>query len=111
VLPAYLLLTALGASTGQARAGVVLAWLAAHALIAWTLRTQPTLSWKTNPAFPVSAALAVLVGLAAALTPAGALVHLDAVSLAWLAIIVLGVLAATIAAWFLTHTRQVSQRL
>jgi Ca2+-transporting ATPase len=77
VLPAYLVLTRFGASTEQARTGAVLAWLAAHALIAWTLRTQPTLSWKTNPAFPVWATAAVGTGPAAALTPAGRLIHLD----------------------------------
>jgi hypothetical protein len=49
----------------------VLGWLAGHALIAWTLRTQPRLSWRTSLAFPIWAALAVLTGLVFALTPPG----------------------------------------
>jgi Ca2+-transporting ATPase len=52
VLPAYLVLTAVAAGIGQARAGAVLAWLAVHALIAWTLRTQPRLPWTGQSHLP-----------------------------------------------------------
>lgn len=98
VLPSYLLLTAMGASVAQARAGAVLAWLAAHALIAWTLRTQPRLAWTTNPAFPVWAATAVLTGLAAAVTPAGSLIHLGRLGPMMLGVVVALVVAATVVA-------------
>jgi Ca2+-transporting ATPase len=73
-LPAYLLLA--GTGTGTARSAAVVGWLAGHALIAWTLRTRPALSWRTNPAFPAWVASAAIVGLVAALTPAGRVLHL-----------------------------------
>jgi Ca2+-transporting ATPase len=98
VLPAYLVLTAAGATIGQARAGAVLAWLAVHALIAWTLRTQPRLAWTANPAFPAWAAAAVLAGLAAVLTPVGALIDLGALDGWGLGVVVGLVLAATLVA-------------
>lgn len=56
---------------GVARTGAVLAWLAAHAVIAWTLRTRPGLSWRANPAFPLWAAAAIIAGLVLAATPLG----------------------------------------
>lgn len=98
VLPAYLLLTELGASTEEARTGAVLTWLTAHALIAWTLRSQPALSWTANPAFPAWAVTALLAGLAATLTPVAAV--LDFAPLTWggAAIVATLVVAATAAA-------------
>lgn len=98
VLPSYLLLTATGADPAQARAGAVLAWLAGHVLIAWTLRTQPWLRWATNPAFPVWAVTAVLAGLAAAVTPAGVLIHLQPLGPMMAVVVLAIVLAATLVA-------------
>lgn len=74
VLPVYLLLG--DRSEAQARSAAVLAWLAAHALIAWTLRTQPTLSWRQNPAFPLWSAAALATGLALTTTALGNVLHL-----------------------------------
>ena len=75
VLPAYLLLAA-GHSLPVARAAAVLGWLAGHALIAWTLRTQPRLPLRANLAFPGWAAAATTAGLLVALTPVGAAIRL-----------------------------------
>jgi Ca2+-transporting ATPase len=111
VLPAYLLLTAFGGNPEQARTGAVLAWLAAHAVIAWTLRTRPALSWATNPAFPAWAAAALGTGLIAALTPAGRLVHLDTLPLGWLGTVAFLVVAATAVAAATTRPSWFSQRL
>ncbi|MFI5613448.1 cation-translocating P-type ATPase [Amycolatopsis sp. NPDC051903] len=96
VLPAYLILTAAGAGAAQASAGAVFAWLAAHVLIAWTLRTRPLLSWKTNPAFPAWAAVAVLTGLAATTTAFGSLLHLGTLSAMHVGLVVALVLIATL---------------
>ncbi len=98
VLPAYLILAHAGATTGQARAAAVLAWLAAHTLIAWTLRTQPALSWRANPAFPAWALAALAAGITATLTPASQLIGLQPLPLRWLPAIVGLVLLATLAA-------------
>ena len=75
VLPAYLL-TAAGASLPAARAAAVLGWLAGHALIAWTLRAQPRLPLRANPAFPGWALAAASTGLAVTLTPLGGFLRL-----------------------------------
>jgi P-type Ca2+ transporter type 2C len=96
VLPAYLTLAWSGAPAGQARAAAVLAWLAAHALIAWTLRTQPTLSWRASPAFPAWAAAAVTTGIIFTLTPAGKLVGLQTLPWHWLPVIA-GLVAVAVA--------------
>jgi SAM-dependent methyltransferase len=84
VLPGYLLLGHSTATIGQARAAAVLAWLAAHALIAWTLRTQPGLPWRANPAFPAWALTALAAGLTLTLTSAGQLIGLQPLPLSWL---------------------------
>ena len=94
VLPAYLILSYIGAAIGQARAAALLAWLAAHALIAWTLRTQPALSWRTAPAFPAWAAAAIAAAITMTLTPAGQLTGLQPVPPRWLP----AVLALTVTA-------------
>jgi Ca2+-transporting ATPase len=107
VLSAYAVTVGLGAPVGEARAAAVLAWLSAHALVAWTLRTQPRLPWKANPAFPAWAAAAVLAGLAAAVTPAGTLVQLSPLRPAALAVVALtvsGAILASIAATRLVRT-------
>jgi len=78
VLPAFLLVQQRTGDDGQARAAALLGWLAAHAMLAWCLRAQPTLSWRTSPAFPVWAGTALLTAMALALTPAGALLGLSA---------------------------------
>jgi hypothetical protein len=98
VLPAYLLLARTGAPAGQARAAAVLAWLAAHALIAWTLRTQPALPWRANPAFPAWALAALAAGITATLTPASQLIGLQGLPLRWLPAIAALVLLATLTA-------------
>lgn len=98
-LPAYLIVATTGGAVDSARSAAMLAWLAGHALIAWTLRTQPGLSWAPNPAFPAWAGLAIVTGLVLTLTPAGALVHLTGLapsSLPWLALLV-GLTIATTA--------------
>jgi Ca2+-transporting ATPase len=109
VLPAYLLLH--HHAVGEARSGAVLAWLSAHALIAWTLRAQPSLSWKTNPAFPIWAATAVLTGLVFTVTPAASLVHLDTLSVSSLMLVALLVAIATVAAAVATRLLRLPRRL
>ena len=112
VLPAYLILADSGATTGQARAAAVLAWLAAHALIAWTLRTQPALPWRANPAFPAWAAAALAAGIIFALTPASRLIGLQPLPLRWLPAIAGLVLLATLAARAAaSRTRLLARRL
>lgn len=92
VLPTYLLL-ATGHPLPVARAGAVLGWLAGHALIAWSLRTQTRLPLRSNLAFPGWAAAATAVGLLITLTPIG-----DAIRLAPLPATAVGIVAALIAA-------------
>ena len=111
VLPAYLLLAHLGATTGQARAAALLAWLAAHALIAWTLRTQPALPPKANPAFPAWAAAALAAGAVLTLTPASQLIHLQPPPARWLPAVAALVILATAAAWTAARTRLLARRL
>ena len=103
VLPTYLLLGEAGADI--ARSGAVLAWLVGHALVAWTLRSRPRLSWKANAAFPIWAAAAILVGLLLVLTPLGQIVHLVTLSvsalLTALSCTVIGCIVATLLRLFL----------
>jgi Ca2+-transporting ATPase len=111
VLPAYLLLAHNGATTGQARSAAVLAWLAAHALIAWTLRTQPGLSWRASPAFPAWATAAIATGITATLTPASRLLSLQPLPLHWLPAIAALTLAAVAAAHAATRLPLLARRL
>jgi Ca2+-transporting ATPase len=111
VLPAYLLLTGTGATPGQARAAAVLAWLAAHALIAWTLRTQPGLPWRANPAFPAWAAAALATAITLTLTPASQLIGLKPPPLHWLPVITALILLATAAARAATRTPRLARQL
>ena len=108
-LPAYLLLSHAG--TEVARAGAVLGWLAGHALIAWTLRTQPWLSWRANPAFPAWAATAIAAGLLLAATGAGYLLHLTRLTGPQLATVAVVVGIAVAAASTLERLLRLSQRL
>ncbi|GAA3219705.1 cation-translocating P-type ATPase [Nonomuraea helvata] len=75
VLLTYLYVAAHG-TLGQARTAAVIAWLAGHALIAWSLRAQPSLSWQRNPAFPIWAAAALAVGVLVVITPLSVAFHL-----------------------------------
>jgi Ca2+-transporting ATPase len=108
-LPCYLLLTHAG--TEAARSGAVLGWLVGHALIAWTLRTQPWLSWRANPAFPAWAATAVAAGLLLAATGAGRLVHLTPLTGGQLATVAVVVVAAVVAAFAIERLIRLSRRL
>jgi Ca2+-transporting ATPase len=108
-LPGYLLLA--HTSTAVARAAATLGWLAGHALIAWTLRTQPALSWRINPAFPAGAAIVALAGLLFAFTPAGRLIHLDPLTPAGAAITAICVIAAVGTAWAAARLLRLPQRL
>lgn len=83
VLPSYLIIAIAGPGTSAAQSAAVLSWLIAHVLIAWSLRTQPRLSWKTSPAFPAWAASAIGVGLLAVITPLDRAVSLTELSPAW----------------------------
>jgi len=111
VLPAYLLLAHAGATTGQARAAAVLAWLAAHALIAWMLRAQPALPWRANPAFPAWVLAAIATGTLLTLTPASQLLHLQTLPLRWLPAIAGLVVIATLAARAAIRMPLLAQRL
>jgi P-type Ca2+ transporter type 2C len=93
VAPAYLI-TLHSHPTGTARAAAVLAWLAAHALIAWTLRTRPALPWRENPAFPTWVLAATSAGLLLALTGLGATLDLNPLPPAELAVTALTTAAA-----------------
>jgi Ca2+-transporting ATPase len=111
VLPAYLILAHSGLTAGQARAGAVLAWLAAHALIAWMLRTRPALPWRANPAFPAWAIAALATGTVLTLTPAGQLIGLQAIPARWLPAVAGLVLLATLAARAAARTPLLAWRL
>lgn len=110
VLPAYLL-TAAQAGLGAARAAAVLGWLAGHALIAWTLRTQPRLPLRANPAFPGWALAAALTGLAVTLTPLSGFLGLTPLTGTAAAITAAGILTATILAIIVARTLALARRL
>jgi hypothetical protein len=103
VLPAYLVVGALGGGVGSARSAAVLAWLGGHGLVAWALRTRPGLSWAANPAFPAWVGTAVVTGLVVTLTPVGRLLHLTALSAPQLAAVAALVLLAAAAAALLAR--------
>jgi P-type Ca2+ transporter type 2C len=71
VLPAFLLVQARW-GTDMAIAAAVAAWLVANVAIAWSLRARPGLPWRRNLAFPAWALVAVASAAALSLTPAGA---------------------------------------
>ena len=114
-LPAYLLATATApAGLGGvevARAAAVLAWLAGHALIAWTLRAQPGLSWTANPAFPLWAVTAIATGAVFALTPLGGVIDLGVLPVTALAVVGVPVVAAVAAATGLGRVLHLGVRL
>jgi Ca2+-transporting ATPase len=107
-LPGYLLLARTDPTA--ARAAAVLGWLAGHVMIAWTLRTRPRLSWRTNPAFPAWTAAATATGAVLALTPAGRLVHLAPLSPAAL-LVVAGTVAVAVVAAYVAPRMQPLRRL
>jgi Ca2+-transporting ATPase len=78
-LPAYLLVLDSN-PTDVARSAALLAWLVAHAFIAWSIRARPSLNPLRHPVFPIWAAAACTVGAIATLTPAGTVLGLDTLS-------------------------------
>jgi len=110
-LPTYLITAADTTDVDVARAATVLAWLAGHALIAWTLRAQPALAWTANPAFPIWAATATVAGVLVACTPIGALVELGGLPVAALGPIALLVLATSAATAVLTRVLRLRTQL
>jgi len=108
-LPSYLVLA--HTDIGVARSAATLGWLAGHALIAWTLRTRPRLSWRDNPAFPAWACVATIVGLVITLTPAGHFLHLRPLTSTALAITAIGIAIAVLTAWAAERLLRLPQRL
>lgn len=95
VLPAYLLV---GPATQPARAAAIGAWLAGHALIAWSLRADPRLALRRNVAFPAWALAAVVTGLAVASTPLAGALGLTALGASMLAVVATTVLVGVLLA-------------
>jgi len=110
VLPAYLLFAS-GPNIDTARTAAVLAWLVGHVLIAWTLRTRPSLSWKANIAFPSWAGAAIATGVLLARTPLGGAVHLGQLGIGPLAVVGALLAAALAAAMALRRGLRLDQRL
>jgi hypothetical protein len=79
VLPAFLLVHARW-GTDMAIAAAVAGWLVANVAIAWSLRARPRLSWRRNVAFPAWALVAVASAAVLSLTPAGATLGIDPLS-------------------------------
>ncbi|WP_018298136.1 cation-translocating P-type ATPase [Corynebacterium lubricantis] len=77
-LPAYLIVQTHSTDEMMARSAALFAWLASHALIAWTLRAEPGLSWKANPWFPTWAIAAILTAVVLCMTPAASVIGLVA---------------------------------
>jgi P-type Ca2+ transporter type 2C len=111
VLPAYLITATAGPGTSAAQSAAVLAWLTGHVLIAWSLRTQPWLSWRASPAFPAWSASAIGVGLLAVLTPLGQTVSLPALTPAWAGLAITLAIAAAAVAAALRRALRMPQRL
>jgi len=110
VIPVYLItLHAHGAAT--ARSAAVLGWLAGHALIAWTLRTRPTLAPRSSPAFPLWAATAAAVGLLLTLTSLGHAIHLSPLPTISLITVLGGIAAAVVIATVVGRVLDLSHRL
>jgi len=99
VTSAYLI-TASIYDVETARSAALLAWLAAHTLIAWTLRGQPDLPLRRNLAFPIWTGAAVAAGLLLTVTSAGHLIRLQPLPLTILAttagLVILGVAISTL---------------
>ena len=76
VLPAFLLVHARW-GIDMAIAAAVAAWLVANVAIAWCLRARPGLSWRRNVAFPAWALVAVASAAVLSLTPAGATLGIE----------------------------------
>jgi Ca2+-transporting ATPase len=115
-LPIYLLTAPAGAigeggGVDTARAAAVLAWLAGHALIAWTLRSQPALSWAANPAFPTWVGAALAAGLVVVLTPLAGLVGLAVLPPPVMALVAVSVALAVAAAAVAGRALHLTSRL
>jgi len=110
VVPVYLI-TLHTHDTATARSAAVLGWLAGHALIAWTLRTRPALSPRSNPAFPLWAATATAVGLLLTLTSLGHALHLSPLPALSLSIVCGGIAAAVAMATVARRVLDLSHRL
>jgi hypothetical protein len=76
VLPAFLLVHARW-GIDMAIAAAVAGWLVANVAIAWSLRARPGLSWRRNVAFPAWALVAVASAVVLSLTPAGATLGIE----------------------------------
>jgi Ca2+-transporting ATPase len=111
VIPSYLFLLSTGANEVHARAGAILAWLASHALIAWTVRARPGLSWAANPAFPAWVGLSIGCGLIVAATPVGAVLRLAPLTVPELAAVAAATLIAVLIATVLRPLSAGSDRL
>ena len=95
VLPAFLLVHAQW-GTDMAIAAAVAGWLIANVAIAWTLRAQPGLPWRSNVAFPAWALIALASAALLSVTPAGGALGVDPLT-AEAAAITAGVAAAGVA--------------
>jgi Ca2+-transporting ATPase len=76
VLPTFLIVEHQW-GTDMAIAAAVGGWLTANAAVAWCLRAQPGLSWRSNIAFPAWALVALASAAALSLTAAGATLGVD----------------------------------
>jgi Ca2+-transporting ATPase len=109
-LPAYLLVLQ-DSPEEAARAAALLAWLVAHAFVAWTIRAQPLLNPLRHPVFPIWAAAACTVGAILTLTPAASLLGLDALGGGALATVLASAATGVATAAVLTHTLAPARRL
>lgn len=106
-MPAYLIGYSMTGDELIARSAALFSWLASHALIAWTLRAEPGMSWKANPAFPSWAIAAIVTAVVLCLTPAASAIGLTALPAAVAPVAVgaalAGVLVAVILRPLTTH--------
>ncbi len=89
----------------------MLAWLAAHALIAWMLRTQPACPGGPTPPSPAWALAALATGTLLTLSPASQAIGLQTLPLRWPPAIGGLVLLPTLAARAAARTPLLAQRL
>lgn len=109
-LPVYLLIQS-DHPLAVARASAIAVWLSAHTLVAWSLRAQPALPSRANPAFPVWTAAAIITAITLASTPAGGLVGLDPISVTVAAVVVGATIAVATVGGFALHTLRLGIRL
>lgn len=94
-----------------ARGSALAAWLVAHGLVAWCLRSQPWLPVSANPAFPLWALTAAGSGVALALSPLGRLVGVGTVPAPALVWLVAGALVGVVLAGTARRALQLGTRL